>query len=290
MKTTSTTEPALSRASLTPELTTLKAAIAAAALAALAALSVPAAATPSFEGLDPVSKGLAIAEEADRRDQGFGDSQATLTMILRNAHGEESTRELRNRTLEQADDGDKSLVIFDHPRDVKGTAFLTFSHIDGDDDQWLYLPALKRVKRISSSNKSGPFMGSEFAYEDISSQEVAEYTYRYLRDEELNGQSTYVVERVPVHPKSGYQRQEVWFDREEFRPLKTVFYDRKGDLLKTLEQQGFERYLERYWRPARMTMVNHQTGKSTELKWSDYVFQNGYSESDFNRAGLARAR
>ncbi|MEM8961329.1 MAG: outer membrane lipoprotein-sorting protein [Acidobacteriota bacterium] len=244
----------------------------------------------SYDGLDPVAKGLAIAEEADRRDTGFGDSSATLTMILRNAHGDESTRELRNRTLEQEGDGDKSLVIFDHPRDVTGTAFLTFSHIDGDDDQWLYLPALKRVKRISSSNKSGPFMGSEFAYEDISSQEVEEYTYRYLRDETFAGQPAYVVERVPTHPKSGYTKQEVWIDKTEYRTLKTVYYDRKGDLLKTLEQSEFGHYLDQFWRPGLMTMVNHQTGKSTELRWTDYEFGNGYSDSDFDRASLARAR
>ena len=245
---------------------------------------------PDLTGLDPAAKGLAIAEEADRRDLGFGESEASLKMILRNAHGEESTRELRNRVLEQESDGDKSLVVFDHPRDVKGTAFLTFSHVDGDDDQWLYLPALERVKRISSSNKSGPFMGSEFAYEDISSQEVEEYTYSLLREEELAGEPTFVIERIPVHPKSGYTRQEVWIDKAEYRTFKIVFYDRKGDLLKTLEQGEFERYLERYWRPRRMTMVNHQTGKSTELLWSEYTFQNGYSDGDFNRASLSRAR
>ncbi len=245
---------------------------------------------PGLDDPDPVARGLAIAEEADRRDTGFGDSRAGLKMVLRNAHGEESTRELRNRVLEQAEDGDKSLVVFDHPHDVKGTAFLTFSHVDGDDDQWLYLPALKRVKRISSSNKSGPFMGSEFAYEDISSQEVEEYTYRFLREEDLDGQATFVIERVPTHPKSGYTRQEVWIDQDEFRTLKIVYYDRKDDLLKTLEQSGFERYLERYWRPSKMTMVNHQTGKSTELIWGEYAFGNGYGESDFDRASLARAR
>ena len=246
--------------------------------------------TPSFNGLDAVAKGLAIAEEADRRDLGFGDSKATLTMTLRNRHGEESTRELRNRTLEQEGDGDKSLVIFDHPRDVKGTAFLTFSHVDGDDDQWLYLPALKRVKRISSSNKSGPFMGSEFAYEDISSQEVEEYTYRFLREEAVAGQQAWVIERIPTHPKSGYKRQEVYFDQTEYRTLKVVYYDRKGDLLKTLEQSDFEQYLDQYWRPLRMSMVNHQTGKSTELIWSDFQFRNEYSDADFDRASLARAR
>ena len=238
----------------------------------------------------PEERGLEIAVEADRRDTGFGDSKAVLRMILKNAHGETSTRELRNRVLEQESDGDKSLVIFDHPRDVNGTAFLTFSHVDGDDDQWLYLPALKRVKRISSSNKSGPFMGSEFAYEDISSQEVEEYTYRYLREEILGGLASWVIERVPTHPKSGYSRQEVWIDQEEYRTLQIVYYDRKGDLLKTLLQRDFEQYLERWWRPATMVMENHQTGKSTVLEWSAYRFGNGYDDADFDRASLARAR
>jgi len=128
-------------------------------------------------------RGLEIAVEADRRDTGFHDSQAAMRMILRNKRGDESTREIRVRTLEQLDDGDKSLTIFDKPADVRGTNFLTFTHKTGPDDQWLYLPALKRVKRISSRNKSGPFMGSEFAYEDLSSQEIEKYTYKYLRDE-----------------------------------------------------------------------------------------------------------
>ena len=131
-------------------------------------------------------KGLTIATEADRRDAGFEDFTADMTMILRNRQGDESLRVMRARTLEVQNDGDKSLLIFDEPADVKGTAFLSYSHAIEPDDQWLFLPALKRVKRISSANKSGPFMGSEFAYEDISSQEVAKYTYNYLRDEKLD--------------------------------------------------------------------------------------------------------
>ena len=143
-------------------------------------------------------KGLQIAQEADRRDEGFGDHEQTLVMILRNRHGQETTREIRGKSLEVADDGDKSMVIFDSPKDVEGTALLTHSHKSGDDDQWLYLPALKRVKRIASNNKSGPFMGSEFAYEDLSSQEVEKYTYKYLKDEVLDGQDMFVIERYPT--------------------------------------------------------------------------------------------
>jgi hypothetical protein len=142
-------------------------------------------------------RGLEIAIEADRRDTGFHDSRASMKMILRNRQGDESIRQLRVRTLEQEDDGDKSLTTFDQPADVKGTNFLSFTHKSGPDDQWLYLPALKRVKRISSRNKSGPFMGSEFAYEDLSSQEVEKYTYKYLRDETCEGMDCFVIERVP---------------------------------------------------------------------------------------------
>lgn len=235
-------------------------------------------------------RGLEIAIEADKRDLGFGDSKAGLEMILRNRHGEETSRALRNRTLEQAEDGDKVVIIFDNPGDVKGTAFLSFTHKSGPDDQWLYLPALKRVKRISSANKSGPFVGSEFAYEDISSQEVEKYSYRYVDEESFDGRSHYIVERDPVDPKSGYTRQLVWYDTAEYRPWKVEYYDRKNTLLKTLVYEGYQKYLEQYWRADRMTMINHQTGKSTELLWSDYVFDNGYEDKHFNRNALAKAR
>ena len=153
----------------------------------------------------PEEKGLAIAIEADRRDEGFGDNIANLTMILRNRHGQQTSRVLRTRTLEQADDGDKSLIIFDNPGDVKGTAFLSFTHKEGPDDQWLYLPALKRVKRIASGNKSGPFMGSEFAYEDISSQEVEKYGYKVEgeRNSFSTGQAGLVTKRGELHGTPG---------------------------------------------------------------------------------------
>ncbi len=235
-------------------------------------------------------RGLEIAVEADRRDTGFHDSTAAMRMILRNKQGDESTREIRVRTLEQDGDGDRSLTTFDEPADVKGTNFLSFTHKSGPDDQWLYLPALKRVKRISSRNKSGPFMGSEFAYEDISSQEVEKYTYKYLRDEPCGELTCFVVERYPVDKYSGYSRQVAWIDTQEYRPQKIVFYDRKNAELKTLTYSGYRQYLDKYWRADEMFMENHQTGKSTRLIWSDYRFQTGLSERDFDRNSLKRAR
>jgi outer membrane lipoprotein-sorting protein len=238
----------------------------------------------------PEEKGLQIATEADKRDRGFGDSQAQLEMILRNRNGQESRRAIRNKTLEVKSDGDKSLVIFDEPRDVKGTAFLSFTHTVGPDDQWLYLPALKRVKRISSNNKSGPFMGSEFAFEDISSQEIEKYTYKYIKDDNLNNIDCFVIERYPVDSKSGYSKQVVWYDKTDYKQHKIDSYDRKGSLLKTLTSHGFKKYKGKYWRQSEMRMVNHITGKSTVLKFSNYKFGNGFTDRDFDKNSLKRAR
>lgn len=238
----------------------------------------------------PEEKGLAIAIEADKRDSGWGDQTVTLKMVLRNRHGQESTRNTHSKTLEVQGDGDKQLSIFDTPRDIKGTAFLSFTHAIKPDEQWLYLPALKRVKRISSSNKSGPFMGSEFAYEDLSSQEVKKYTYQYLRDEKIEGRDCFVIERKPAYEHSGYTRLTTWLDKEMYQPLKIEFYDRKNSLLKTLKSFDYHQYAGKYWRQNRMSMENHQTKKSTDLYFSDYQFKTGLTDGDFNQNSLKRAR
>ncbi len=256
-------------------------------VALLALLAAPAFAQT---GQSPEEKGLAIATEADRRNGGFGDSRSTMQMILRNRQGEESRREIRNKSLEGKADGDKSMIVFDQPKDVAGTALLTFTHKQADDDRWLYLPAVKRVKRIASSNKSGPFMGSEFAYEDLGSQEPEKYTYKWLRDENYDGKDCFVSERYPVDKDSGYTRMIVWMDKAEYRPLKLEYYDRKQSLLKTLTLADYQQYLGKYWRPGKLDMVNHQTGKSTTLLFRDYKFRNGFKDRDFDQNALQNAR
>ncbi len=250
-------------------------------------LLIPSLALPE----SPEEKGLAIATEMDRRNKGFKDVTANMLMVLKNRHGKESTRKIRMKVLEVPGDGDKSLMIFDNPKDVKGTAFLNFTHKTGDDDQWLYLPALKRVKRISSRNKSGSFMGSEFAYEDISSQEVEKYTYKWLRDEKYENKECFVVEYYPVDKKNtGYTRQISWIDKLEYRVHKVEYFDRKNSHLKTLMFKGYKQYLDRFWRADEMNMVNHQNGKSTGLQFSDYILQTGLKDKDFSKNSLKRAK
>ncbi len=244
----------------------------------------------SAHSQDGEQRGLEIALAAKAYDHGFTDFTANMIMTLKNKAGKTSTRLIRIRTLEVEGDGDKTLSIFDEPADVKGTAMLTYTHGLKPDDQWLYLPALKRVKRISSRNKSGPFMGSTFAFEDLGSQEVEKYSYNYLRDEPCGDWTCHVIERFPAYEHSGYTRQVVWLDSEAYRVVRTEYYDRKKALLKTLTAGDFEQFLGHYWRPASMNMENHQTGKSTLLEWTDYQFKTGLGERDFRSQSLKRIK
>ena len=237
-------------------------------------------------------KGWEVAARSDRSDRGFGDSLVDLEMILRNAAGKTTTRDLRIYTLEvpSEDQGDKSLVVFESPADIEGTALLTHAHILDPDDQWLYLPALKRVKRISSVNKSGPFVGSEFAFEDFTALELEKYTYEWIREEPCGDLTCDLVARFPRYEHSGYTKQLSWVDQTVFQVRKVEFYDRRDSLLKTLEMTEYRQYEGAWWRAHRFAMVNHQTGKSTDLVYSDYQFGTGLSASDFVPGALQRVR
>jgi len=261
------------------------------AVALITLTSLSSGPQPAFAA-DPVQLGNSIAAEWDLRGQGFGDTRSYMKMELENRHGEKSVRELRTDTFEIPgnDIGNKTLVVFEKPRDIKGTAFLSFAKILEPDDQWLYLPALKRVKRISSKNKSGPFVGSEFAYEDLSSSELKKYTYKWLRDEPCGKLDCFVLEQKPLYENSGYTRMVVWYDKAEYRQQKIDFYDRKESLLKTLTYGDYRQYLDKYWRPHDMFMVNHQTGKKTRLVFEKITFRTGISENDFSKNSLKRIR
>ncbi|MEW7292393.1 outer membrane lipoprotein-sorting protein [Aquimarina sp. 2304DJ70-9] len=231
-------------------------------------------------------RGLQIAIAADKADQGFNSSIVNLKMTLKNKNGQTSERLLVTRTLEQTEDGDKSMIVFNSPKDVKGTSTLTFTHKVGSDDQWLFLPSIKRVKRISSNNKSGPFVGSEFAYEDLSSQEVEKYSYKFLEEKG----SLLIVEQDPVDPKSGYTRRIVTYNKDKgYRIEKVEFYDRKNSLLKTLNYSDYKLYKGKYWRALTFNMVNHQSNKETLLKFSEYNFEANLVEEDFTQVALQRA-
>ncbi|MEJ2404620.1 MAG: outer membrane lipoprotein-sorting protein [Candidatus Thiodiazotropha sp.] len=237
-------------------------------------------------------KGLSIAALSDRSDLGFGDSKVHLQMVLRNGEGSKSTRSMIIKTMEIPDEslGDRSLIVFESPADVAGTALLSHAQILDPDDQWLYLPSLKRTKRISSVNKSGPFMGSEFAFEDLTSEELNKFTYNYIRTEACNELTCDVIERTPRYEHSGYKRQVVWFDQKIHQIRKIEFYDRRDELLKVLSVGQYRQYQDKYWRAHKYSMINIVNNKSTDLIYGEYQFKNGLTKSNFEKAALRRVR
>lgn len=242
--------------------------------------------------LAPDAKGRAIAEEVIRREDGYGDTVVEVEMTLGNIEGQERTRKLTWMTLENNEPGagDRSLTIFHEPRDIAGTAFLSHTKIGDDDDQWLYLPSLKRVKRIAAANKSSAFVGSEFAYEDLLSDEVERFEYLWLRNDDCDGEQCFVIERRPRYGDSGYLRQHVWIDQAEFRPQRIDYFDLRDRLLKTLTFHDYRLYLDRFWRAQEMRMENHQSGKFTVLRFGEFRFQTGLTERDFDPSALRRLR
>jgi hypothetical protein len=253
--------------------------------------SQPVAALPDLSTLSPEQQGLAIFREKDRLESGYGDLRVDLEMVLRDRRGTESRRELSISQLEMDDDADRLLVVFDSPPTIRGTALLSYSHVASDDDQWLYLPAQRRVKKIASRNKSGPFLSSEFAFEDLALQPVEKFDYRLLGSEPCGEHTCYRVERVPRDEHSGYSRQEVLLERDSLRVERIDFFDRPGRPLKVLAAGDYELFEGRFWKPRRMFMENLQTGKTTELVWRDFRFGNGLTaERDFSTNSLMRAR
>lgn len=235
---------------------------------------------------DPESEGRRVAEESARRNDGFKDSQAALVMTMKSPGSKDIVRRMKVSTVEVNGDGEKSLTLFQEPMDVKGTAFLVHSHADGQDDQWLYLPEVKRVKRINARNQSGKFLGSEFAFEDLSSQEIAKFSYRLLGEDSTHFQ----VEQIPKNKFSSYSRQEVRYTKDEYLVDRIKYFGKDGKHLKTLDLTGYEKHAGKHWRPAKMHMENHQTKAETELAWSGYRFSTGLRDNDLHPDNLKDAR
>ena len=224
-----------------------------------------------------------LSNFSDKNNEGYVDSSSSMTMQLINKKVDIVERKLAFKRLEVPEDVDKSIAVFESPRDVKGVAILSYAHKVKSDDQWLYLPALKRVKRIASKNKSGPFLGSEFSFEDFSFQEVEKYDYTFIGEETCSNLMCLVIERHPLDPYSGYTKQLVWIDKENYLVQKIHHYDRKSFHLKTQTFEEYKLYEGFFWQPHKIKMMNHQNGKSSILKLQDIKLNSDFTDKDFSQ-------
>ena len=236
-------------------------------------------------------KAYNIMAEADNRDIGWKDSTANMTMIIRRADGREVSREVATKTLEGEVGKDKSLLLFSQPLDVKGTVFLTHSFPLDADKQWIYLPSQNRVKRISSKRKTGRFMGSEFTFEDMAAFSLEKNNYRYMGETQCGEplQACHIIETRSKDPYTGYEKTIGYIDKIELRSWKIEFYSRRtGKLTKQLNISGYQRYLDKFWRPDQLSMLNTNTKAETVLRWHDQKFDTDLADSEFRKAALER--
>ena len=229
-------------------------------------------------------KGFRIAKTSADQGKGYGDYAVSGKMALKNRAGTSAVRDFDFKSMESGR-GDLSMLVFNLPGDIRDTALLTHEHRSATDEQWIFLPAERRVKRIAGSGRSGSFVGSEFAYEDMVDQDVDKFTYRWLADDVC----CHIVERVSKEA-SGYARQKVWFNKTSFTVAKMEYYNSAGTLFKTMVAVGYQKYLGKFWRASTITMTNHLTGKETVLSWSGHRFSVGLSATEFTTRALERVR
>jgi hypothetical protein len=222
----------------------------------------PVPTVPSFHKGDAVQYGLQLARYADKYDDGWADQYSKGKMTLFDARGDSVQREIKQMTMEGSN-GNKSLVRFMRPAEIRGVAALTHEHTAATDDSWLYLPASRRVRRISGANRTASFQGTEFTYEDLSTFQVDRYKWRYLQD---GSGETYQLEAIPTYKDTGYSKLVVTLHKKHWRGESIVYFDKAGRKLKTLTSSKWDHIHGRFWRAKRLDMVNHQTGKRTLLE------------------------
>jgi outer membrane lipoprotein-sorting protein len=232
-----------------------------------------------------------VAVNSDELEDG-DDYIADLEMMLTNKNGKQRIRKVQMYRKDYGEDN-KSVMFFLEPADVKNTGFLSWSYdAEGkDDEQWLYLPALKKVRRISSSGRADYFMGTDFTYSDLGDNDVDDYIYKHLEAEVIDGIECYHLERLPkdddVIDETGYGRTEVWIRPDNWTMVKAVFYDKKLKLLKELSTNEIKE-IDGIWTTMQMTMKNEQKNHTTILQFSNVSYNTGVDDDFFTERRLKR--
>lgn len=227
-----------------------------------------------------------VAKMVSESNDGFVGETGTMEMILMSA-GSKISRKMSSQSMELKNE-DRTLLEFSLPKDVAGTKLLTWSYEEEDDKQWIYLPALRRVKRITSSGKSSSFMGSEFTFEDLRTPALDKYKYSDLKTSDGSKGYDWSYIRTPKE-KSGYSKQEVKIAKKYLSPTEIKFFDRSGELLKVATYEGFKEFKvgpRSFWRPSKITMENVQTQKKSIILWDERKIGVKQKASIFTKGAL----
>lgn len=231
--------------------------------------------------------GLEIIEKVYNRPTGE-DQTANLTMTLINSRGNTRIREIK-QFLKDYSDVEKKIMYFIAPADVRNTSFMNWSYDEEgrDDDQWIYLPALSKVKRISSDSKNDYFMGSDFTYDDLGERHPNEDSHKLLREETFQGEECYVVESIPKEKDYMYLRTVTWIIKDKWIGLKKEFYDEDGEHLKDLTVKKYEK-INNYWIITHSMMHNVQKDHKTGMLLDNIKLDTGLLDQRFTERMMKR--
>lgn len=215
------------------------------------------------------------------------DGRSRVSMRLINAQGKQRLREMTMLRKNLGADGEQRYYIYFHkPSDVKGTSFMVWKYPAKDDDRWIFIPAIKLVRRIAADDKRSSFVGSDFTYEDISGREAGDETHSLLRSEDWQGRPTYVIESRPK-ATIDYVRRVSWIDRDRHVPLKEEYYDARGEMLRIFTADEVK-LVDGLWTASRRTMRDKQSGHRTVVLLEDISYNIGLGDDLFTQRYLRR--
>jgi outer membrane lipoprotein-sorting protein len=221
------------------------------------------------------------------------DSTTDVTFHLRNAAGQERIRLTSGPSkLIPGTTDNRRLITFNAPADVRGTKTLLIEHSNADDDIWIYLPAMKKVRRLVASNKRDSFVGTDFSYGDVIGHKVPDWTHKLIKEEKVDGKECYVVESLPkdgeVEGISGYSKRVSWIDRGSWVAVRVDIYDPNGDLLKKITAEDVQEVdpENHKWQAMKQTAANVQTGHTTILEFKNFKANVGVSDHIFTSRSL----
>ena len=253
----------------------------------------------AFSGINSIAHAIDLSAHEvmvrNDRQRKADDEQIELTMKLINKKGKERIRRIRWVLKTDASSEMKSIIRFLSPVDVKGTGLLTIEHSGRDDDQWLYLPALRKTRRISASDQADSFMGSDFAFEDIGTEELDNYDYMILQTEIVEGVECIVIQAVPNNDnerkESGYSKRKMWIRTDNFVTTKALFFDKKAKVFKQFKASDIQQIDGTHkWRAHRMEMENLKTGHKTVLIFDVFVINTSIEDRVFTKRYLERRK
>lgn len=228
-----------------------------------------------------------IMEKVDARDDG-DNAVSNLEMTLIDKRGDERVRQVRSFTKDKGRDMQR-MLFFLAPADVRGTGFLTYDYYSGekDDDQWLYLPELRKTKRIASSDKSGSFMGTDFSYADMTRRVLDEWTYKLLREDEVRGKKVWLIEALPrdeaVRDRYGYDKSVLFVQQDVFMVVRAVHWVRDGGKLKYFDMKRLE-LIDGIWMGTELDMKMTKGGATlhrTVMRFSNVKFNQDLDDELF---------